>query len=175
MEKPETKTVLVVDDEPDVRLFVEAALEDAGFKVVTAANGHEAYNRVKEKAPDFITLDLVMPQQSGALFYLKLRKNTLWKSIPVMVVSAHVQDEMGEADFKRLMKGQEAPAPDVFMEKPVDPLVLAQIVAKALDVDLGDFANEAAADARGEVMDRLRNADLETLSRIREVLGKDPK
>ena len=116
MENAKQKLVLVVDDEPDVRLVIEAALEDAGFEVVTAENGHEAYKRVRERVPDFITLDLVMPKQSGALFYLKLCGNKNWCDIPVMIVSAHAHDELGEEDFKRLMKGQDAPKPKYFME-----------------------------------------------------------
>ncbi|MFH2009507.1 MAG: response regulator [bacterium] len=171
MTKPESKTVLVVEDEPDVLMFIEAALEDAGFVVQTATNGHDAYKRVREKAPDFITLDLVMPKQSGALFYLKLRKNAQWKDIPVMVLSAHAHDELGEEDFKRLMKGKEAPRPQYFMEKPVNPTLLAALVCQALGVEGGPEVGEEAAEERGHVVRRLQNADLETLKRIKAVLN----
>jgi CheY-like chemotaxis protein len=169
MEKAEPKLVLVVDDEPDVRMFIEAAIEDAGFEVVTAANGHEAYNRVKERAPDFITLDLVMPRQSGALFYLKLCRSKTWCDIPVMILSAHAHDELGEEDFKRLMKGQDAPRPAHFMEKPVRPDELVRIVCDTLGVEGGDDA----AGARDEVVARLKSADLETLRKIQSVLDKE--
>jgi len=170
MEKPDRKLVLVVDDEPDVRMFIEAALEDAGFEVATAANGHEAYNRVKERAPDFITLDLVMPRQSGALFYLKLCNNKTWCDIPVMILSAHAHDELGEEDFKRLMKGQDAPRPAHFMEKPVRPVELVRVVCETLGVG---SAGAAANGARDEVLTRLRGADLETLRKIQSVLDKE--
>ncbi len=168
MQRPEEKLVLVVDDEPDVRMVIEAALEDAGFEVVTAANGREAYNRVKERPPDFITLDLVMPQESGALFYLKLCRNKRWRQIPVMVVSAHAHDELGAEDFARLMKGQPAPRPAHFMEKPVQPELLVRTVCEVLGV----VPPEGASGAREEVLARLRVADLETLEKIQSVLDE---
>jgi CheY-like chemotaxis protein len=171
MEKSEPKLVLVVDDEPDVRMYIEVALEDAGFAVVTAANGHEAYKRVKERVPDFITLDLVMPGQSGALFYLKLCKNKNWCEIPVMIVSAHAQDELGQEDFRQLMKGQDAPRPAHFMEKPVRPAELVRVVCETLGVT--GRVDEAVHGARDEVLERLRSADLETLQRVRSVLDEE--
>ena len=69
------KTVLVVDDEADVRNFLKAALKEAGFEVVTASDGFEALERVKQQVPDLISLDLVMPKKSGAKFYRDLTRN----------------------------------------------------------------------------------------------------
>ncbi len=169
MDNNEQKLVLVVDDEPDVRMVIEAALEDAGFEVVTAANGREAYNRVKERTPDFITLDLVMPKESGALFYLKLCNNRTWCDIPVMIISAHAHDELGASDFARLMKGKEAPRPAHFMEKPVQPELLVTIVCETLGVAVDQPANGT----RDDVLNKLRGADLETLRRIQSVLDEE--
>ena len=72
MAKPQDKTILVVDDEPDIVMFLSTALEEAGFNVVTAADGNEALERVKEATPDFISLDLVMPGKSGIRFFHEL-------------------------------------------------------------------------------------------------------
>ena len=65
MTRPEDKTVLIVDDEPDVVTYFSGILERAGFHVVTASNGLEALQAVREHEPDFISLDLVMPEKSG--------------------------------------------------------------------------------------------------------------
>jgi CheY-like chemotaxis protein len=75
------KSVLVIDDEPDVRLFLKTVLEDAGFDVMLAANGKEALERVTEKKPDVISLDLVMPKMSGLKFYkyYSPRHGRIWK------------------------------------------------------------------------------------------------
>ncbi len=96
MTKPEEKTVLVVDDEEDVREFLSTVLEDAGFNVVTAADGVEALERIKEKVPDFISLDLVMPKKSGIKFLYELRHNKEWIKIPVVIVT----HEAREAPFE---------------------------------------------------------------------------
>ena len=70
MTRPEDKTVLIVDDEPNVRDYLAQILRDAGFGVVTAGDGDEALEIIRENPPDFISLDLVMPRKSGHKEYL---------------------------------------------------------------------------------------------------------
>ena len=77
------KTVLVVDDEADVRAFLSAALIEAGFTVETAGDGFEALACIKEQIPDLISLDLVMPGKSGVKLHRELGKNKAWSHIPV--------------------------------------------------------------------------------------------
>jgi CheY-like chemotaxis protein len=69
------KTVLVVDDEPDVRLFLQTILENGGYDVMLASHGKQALERMTEKKPDVISLDLVMPKMSGLKFYRYIQKN----------------------------------------------------------------------------------------------------
>ena len=63
MERPEDKTILVVDDEPDVRGYLKMILEDAGFRVLTAGDGVEALELIREDRPDFISLDQDQPDR----------------------------------------------------------------------------------------------------------------
>jgi CheY-like chemotaxis protein len=167
MDKAEDKTVLIVEDEPDVQAFLAATLEDAGFKVTTASNGQDAYNRVKETKPDAITLDLVMPRQSGVAFYKRLRANAKFATIPVLIITAHARDDLGQEDFNEIMKGKEVPPPQGYLEKPVDPVDLIHKMADLLQVEVQDD------DARGEVLAKLRTADLDTLARVKSVLEED--
>ena len=81
MTNPKNKLILIVDDEPDVVSYFSSLLEDAGFNVETASNGFEAIEKVKAKKPDFISLDLVMPEKSGIKFYYELRRNKEWSKI----------------------------------------------------------------------------------------------
>ncbi len=170
MQKPEDKTILVVEDEPDVRLLMVTALKDAGFKVMEAGNGHEAYNQVKRQIPDFITLDLVMPRQGGALFYHKLRKNSRWQSIPVFIVSAHAHDEMGESDFKDLMRGAEPPPPEGFLEKPIYTQEMIRRIGEILEVDVSEAIGDEPDDERSKLIARLKRVDLSVLDKVRQVL-----
>ncbi len=84
----EHKLVLVVEDEFDLRSFVELVLEQEGYRVATAANGLEALKQVDKEEPDLILLDIRMPIMDGWQFVAELRaKNE--KSIPIVVMTAH--------------------------------------------------------------------------------------
>jgi len=81
------RLVLVVDDDPEVIDYISAILDDHQMKAMSASNGKEAMRRVRESKPDIILLDLMMPKQSGLGFFNELKKNELYKDIPVIVVS----------------------------------------------------------------------------------------
>jgi len=82
-----SKTILVVDDEADVRAFLTAVLEKAGYRVVTAQDGGQALKVAGETHPDLIVLDLQMPDQTGTDFYRRLTKEADLRDTPVIVVS----------------------------------------------------------------------------------------
>ena len=103
MQRAEDKTILVVDDEPNVRQYLATVLQDAGFNVVTAGDGVEALEMIQKSIPDFISLDLIMPKKSGHKLLHELRRNKQWSRIPVLIVTAHAQDELGKADLQDLL------------------------------------------------------------------------
>ena len=74
------KTVLVVDDDPDVRLFSVTVLEEHGYTPLEAANGEEGLKMIKEQKPDLIILDVLMPRQSGIRLYRELKTDKSLKS-----------------------------------------------------------------------------------------------
>lgn len=126
-----TRHVLVVDDEADIREYLSMALEDAGFRVTTASDGFEAMRACREDPPDMISLDLVMPGQSGAKFYHELQRDRELKHIPVMVVTGHARDELGKVDFESLtMSGV-----GVYLEKPVTPPKYIDAVCRVLGLE----------------------------------------
>lgn len=126
------KTVLVVDDEEDVRLFLQTALEDAGFKVETAGDGLEALDKVKANPPDVISLDLVMPKKSGAKFLYEIRKDRQLQHIPVVLVTAHAKDDLGKKDFDDIMSGNTIQGPETYLEKPVKAETYVNTIKRAL-------------------------------------------
>ena len=115
MAKPEDKTVLVVDDEEDVREYFAMALEDAGFDVQRAENGNQALEKIKEKTPDFISLDLVMPEKSGIKLLYELRQNNEWKKIPFVVVTAHARDDAGRGDLEEILSSRTFSGPKIVL------------------------------------------------------------
>ena len=88
MNAQEKKTILVVDDEPNVRDFLKAVLMDAGFQVRTARDGVEALEMIRDDPPDLISLDLIMPRKAGHKLLFELKRDKDLSRIPVLVVTA---------------------------------------------------------------------------------------
>ena len=84
------KTILVVDDEPDIRLLTKMNLERDGYNIVTAANGEEALEAVRAAPPDLIVLDVMMPKVDGwgVLEKLKTEFGAPFAEIPVILLTA---------------------------------------------------------------------------------------
>jgi PAS domain S-box-containing protein len=80
--------VLVVDDDNPTREMVKKMLERAGWEAMDAENGLVALERLKEKIPAVILLDLMMPEMDGFEFITRLRREEPWRNIPVIVVTS---------------------------------------------------------------------------------------
>lgn len=162
------KRILVVDDEPDVRDFISTCLEDAGFQVDTAFDGQNALEKIEVTAPDLITLDMIMPRMSGIGLLRKLRENGQWKKIPVVIITAHAKDEMGEKDIKELYKEEIDPAPEHIVEKPITPIKLVNSIASILDVSIDIRTGEE----REDLLSSMKSASSEKLKEIKSLLDK---
>ncbi len=81
--------VLVVDDEYDSRMVAEIMLEDAGARVISATNGREALDRLRQEKPQFILSDLSMPVMDGWQLMAELNNNRATADIPVIALTAH--------------------------------------------------------------------------------------
>jgi CheY-like chemotaxis protein len=80
--------VLLVEDEDKTRELLRRMLKKEGWLVTEAQNGRVALERVAEKPPGLILLDLMMPEMDGFQFLEELRKQPRWRSIPVVVITA---------------------------------------------------------------------------------------
>ena len=87
------KTILVVDDEPVVVEISKRKLEERGFEVQTAANGTEAFLRLRSKIPDLILLDIQMPEMNGYSFIMEKDKTPEYVNIPVVALTAYSEME----------------------------------------------------------------------------------
>jgi PAS domain S-box-containing protein len=92
-------TVLVVDDDPAARDLARRLLEREGWQVSEAPDGRLALDRVAERLPAMILLDLMMPEMDGFEFIEALRARPEWRGIPVVVVTAK---ELSQEDRRRL-------------------------------------------------------------------------
>ena len=135
MGRAEDKTILVVDDEPNVRQYLQTVLVDAGFRVETAGDGQEALEMIRRRKPDFISLDLVMPRKSGHKLLYELKHDRELARIPVLIVTAHANDEMGQKDLEEIMDSAVMSGPGTYLEKPVNPESYVRAISRAVDVE----------------------------------------
>ena len=80
--------ILVVDDEPLIAMALEAALEDAGYEVVTAANGRQGLERLAEARADLVLLDMMMPVMSGPAMLAAMAAQPELAGTPVIILSS---------------------------------------------------------------------------------------
>ncbi|MEM1330566.1 MAG: response regulator transcription factor [Planctomycetota bacterium] len=84
----ERRSVLIVDDEPDLLELLEVNLARAGFQTATARNGREALSLVEQSPPDLVLLDIMMPELSGTEVASRLRAKPTTASIPIIMLTA---------------------------------------------------------------------------------------
>lgn len=109
------KTVLIVDDEPDVVTYLRTLLEDNGFGVITAGDGKEGFDKARFWHPDLITLDITMPEESGVRLLRNLQQDMNTAGIPIIIVTG-VSHEL-----KRFIETRKQLRPLAgYFEKPID-------------------------------------------------------
>ena len=81
-------TVLIIEDDPDMRELERVALDCSGYEVLCANNGREGLRQVYEAHPCVILLDLMMPGMDGLTFLAELRRHELGRKLPVVCVTA---------------------------------------------------------------------------------------
>ncbi len=109
-----TKKILIIDDEKDMRVYLEAIFRKAGYDAETASNGDEGLWMAEAHKPDLITLDILMPKKSGVKAYRALRSSTATRDIPIVVLTGltRLDDFFGDLG--------DLPKPDALVEKPID-------------------------------------------------------
>ena len=87
------KTIMVVDDNPDIITIVKTILEGKGYTVLSASSGIELLNMLKTQKPDLIILDIMMPEMDGLEVLSRLKAVAETATIPVILLTAKVQYE----------------------------------------------------------------------------------
>jgi PAS domain S-box-containing protein len=117
--------ILVVDDEPDIRTLLRDQLELEGFRVIEAGRALEAVEVARERQPDLITMDLMLPDLDGFEAIRLLRENALTQETPVVILSAM---ELGDDDTRAL-------GHTVHLAKPFSRADLLNIIRANLRLD----------------------------------------
>src|SRR3954453_21871068 len=160
----EPPLVLVVDDIPDNVDILQMRLESQGYEVIAAADGEQALAIVRERLPDLVLMDIMMPKLDGIAAMKQLKADPSLPFIPIILVTAR-------ADTKDVIAGIEAGGDD-YLTKPVDQAALmarvrAMLRIKALHDTVQDQSGKLADQAAELAM---WNQDLE--KRVQAQLGQ---
>ena len=124
------RTAVVIDDEPDITNYLSSILESHDFEVRVAHDATSGEQLIREKPPDLILIDLMMPGRSGIQLFARLRGDELTKQIPLVMVTG-IKEQMG-IDWGEIVDRLKARRPDGFIEKPIDPEALMEVVNTVL-------------------------------------------
>jgi CheY-like chemotaxis protein len=115
------KTILIVEDEPDVATYLETLLQDNGYDTVSAGDGRAALEKARAERPDLVCLDINLPVKSGIGFYRALKEDPNLSATPVIIVTA-VTGLGGKPETfrKYLSTRKQVPPPEGFIAKPID-------------------------------------------------------
>ena len=125
----ESKKILIIDDEEDVRTYLSTFFSDNGLNAISAVDGKEGVQKAVTEKPDLITLDVSMPEESGVKALRDLQSNEVTKNIPVIIVTGV------SADIKRFIESRkQVHPPEGFFEKPIDRDKLLKKVKELLNL-----------------------------------------
>ncbi len=126
------RTIMVVDDSPDLVEIVRLTLEGKGFNVKCAYSGKELLAALEKEKPDLILLDVMMPGMDGFEVLIRLKWNPATASIPVIFLTAKVQHE-------DLLRGYITGA-EYYITKPFTPTQ----VLEGVNLVLGEYQGQSA-------------------------------
>ena len=119
-----TKTILIVDDEPDIVEILRYNLEKAGYTTLTALNGLDAVNLAKQHHPDLILLDVMLPDMDGIQTCETIRSNPDLQGTIIAFLTARSEDYSEIAGFQA--------GADDYITKPIRPKVLISRIQSLL-------------------------------------------
>lgn len=118
------KTLLLADDEPNLRMLARITLEDPKYRIIEAADGASALELARVEHPDLLVLDWMMPGMSGIEVARSLRQDPATASIPIIMLTSKGQ----EADKEQ----GRAVGAFAYLVKPFSPLELLEKVEQVL-------------------------------------------
>jgi twitching motility two-component system response regulator PilH len=134
------RKIQLIDDEPDVVLYLASFLEDHGYEVCAAHDAQTGWEMLEEEEPDLVLLDVMMPGRSGLNFLISLRKEPRFANLPVVFVTG--SEKVKEQNFGSYLAQYGARPHDAVVEKPIDPADLLAVIQTF-------FENNGSCSAQG--------------------------
>ncbi|MEX0830918.1 MAG: response regulator [Nitrospirales bacterium] len=120
------KTILIADDDEDLRMLVEVTLENPTYRILTAVDGRKALEAVNQHRPDLLIIDWMMPGLNGCEAVAQMRENPETAKIPVVMLTARDGLEAQEETVSLALAG--------YLAKPFSPLELIKKVREVLEI-----------------------------------------
>jgi two-component system, chemotaxis family, chemotaxis protein CheY len=117
-------SILAVDDSASMRQMVSFTLKNAGYDVVEAVDGEDAFDKARSRAFDLVLTDQNMPRLDGLGLTRRLRDNPNFKATPILILTTESSDQMKQA-------GRAAGATG-WLVKPFDPVKLIEVIKKVV-------------------------------------------
>ena len=119
------KTILIADDDEDLRFLVQVTLENPSYRILTAVDGSQAIDAVNQYRPDLLIIDWMMPGLNGCEAVTQLRQNPPTAAIPVVMLTAKDDLTSQEQMASLALAG--------YLVKPFSPLALIKTVKEVLE------------------------------------------
>ncbi len=136
-EKQPEKTVLIIDDEMEMRFYLMAMVKSLGFNPVLTKNGVQGLETLDRLLPDMIILDIMMPEKGGALVFQELKAHVSYRDIPLLIFSGVNPDAFVHyVKMLNIDPAVETPLPKYYVEKSADPDYLKQMILNCMNEGL---------------------------------------
>ena len=129
-----TKTILIIDDEPDIRDYLMAVLEDHDYITYGVDEKESIFDAVTKLSPDLIILDIMMPERSGLSLYRELRTTPETAGIPIALLTGVTSDTVYlRTGISEFLEKESIPSPNRFIDKPINIPELLSSIKSLLD------------------------------------------
>jgi len=129
-----TKTILIIDDEPDIRDYLVAVLKDHDYTPYALGESDLILEAVIKHRPDLIILDVMMPERSGISVYIELRTTAETAHIPIALLTGLTANTLyARTGLLQLLETESIPPPNGFIDKPIDIPSLLSSIKSLLD------------------------------------------
>jgi len=125
------KKILIVDDEPNMRIFLSNLLHSDGFDSIDAIDSDEGLRKAREYCPNVIILDAMIPSEAGLRIYHSLKCDARLKRIPVLMLATLNEKTFNHYRLSQnIQRGCVLPEPEAYLEKPPEAEELLNIIRR---------------------------------------------
>lgn len=125
------RKILVIDDEPDMRIFLSSLMKANGYNPVAAANVQEGLEKTKNEKPDCIILNVMMAEAEGLGLYFHIKHDELLKNIPIVMLSNMPKKAFFHyGNLQKHKRDWDGFEPEIYLETPPEALEVVNSVKK---------------------------------------------